>query len=402
MDRRTASTLTLCLISAFIGAATAIYAVAPRPAARLIAQEAPRAPAPEGVAPRPTPRAPVEKLPATDMPRRRLDAPNDLTSEERTAVAVYETVNTSVVNISTRGVRSDTFFFLESPTEGTGSGSVIDARGHVLTNNHVVEEAREIQVTLFNGQSFEGRLVGTDPINDVAVIKIDAPADMLYPVSFGDSSRLRVGQSVFAIGNPFGLERTLTTGVVSSVNRSLPGRNHHMLKSIIQIDAAINPGNSGGPLLDSHSRLIGMNMAIASRTGQSSGVGFAIPVNTIARIVPQLIEKGRVVRADAGIAAVYETGQGLRIAQVVPGGPAEKAGLRGPRVVRNRRGPLVYESIDRSAADVIVAVDGNPAQTVDEFLTEIESHRPGDRVTITVIRGGQEFNAQLVLSESTS
>jgi S1-C subfamily serine protease len=313
---------------------------------------------------------------------------------------VYEGVNTSVVNISTRGVRGD-FFFLEATTEGTGSGSVLDSKGHILTNYHVIEDARQIQVTLFNGQSFEARLVGRDPISDVAVLKIDAPADMLYPVAFGDSNRLRVGQSVYAIGNPFGLERTLTTGVISSVNRSLPGRNHHTLKSIIQIDAAINPGNSGGPLLDSRGRLIGMNTAIASRTGQSAGVGFAIPVNTIARVVPQLIEKGRVIRADAGIAAVYETGQGLRIAQLVPDGPAERAGLRGPTVIRRRRGPFVYEALDRAAADTIVAVDDEPAQTADEFLSAIESHRPGETAKITVIREGREQSFLVVLGEAS-
>ena len=223
---------------------------------------------------------------------------------------------------------------------------MLDTHGHILTNFHVVEGAREIQVTLFDGKKYEGRLVGKDESNDVAVIKIDAPAESLLPVTFGDSTHLRVGQRVFAIGNPFGLERTLSTGIISSLNRSLPARNHRTIKSIIQIDAAINPGNSGGPLLDSHGRLIGMNTAIASATGQSAGVGFAIPVANIARVVPQLIERGRVIRPDVGITRVQQDrARAAGRATMTPGGPAEQAGLRGFRIVKQRRtrGPFTYE-----------------------------------------------------------
>jgi len=324
-----------------------------------------------------------------------------LTPDERVNVAVYESVNRSVVNISTKGMRGD-FFFLAIPSEGMGSGSVLDRRGHLLTNYHVVEDARDVQVTLFDGQTLPAKVVGTDATNDLAVLKIEAPTELLYPVTFGDSTMLRVGQRVFAIGNPFGLERTLTTGIVSSVNRTLPSRNGRTHKSIIQIDAAINPGNSGGPLLDSHGRLIGMNTAIASSTGQSSGVGFAIPSSTIARIVPQLIEKGHVVRPDVGIASVYQTEKGLLIAAMTPGGPAEKAGLKGPQIIRERRrqGPFVYEStkIDRRAADLIVAVDGKEAKTADDFLSLIEAHRPGEEVIITVIRAGHELQIPVRLA----
>ncbi len=272
----------------------------------------------------------------------------------------------------------------------------------MLTNYHVVDGAREIQVTLFDGSQFDGRLVGKDESSDVAVIKIDAPPASLLPVTFGDSGQLRVGQRVFAIGNPFGLERTLTTGIISSLNRTLPSRNHRTMKSIIQIDAAINPGNSGGPLLDSGGRLIGMNTAIASSTGQSAGVGFAIPSGNIARVVPQLIAQGHVVRPDAGITRVLQTETGLMIATLAAGGPAERAGLQGFRIVRQRRrqGPFAYDAqtIDRSAADLIVAVDGKKVLTVDDFLSAIEEKDPGQEVVITVVRGNQEVNVPLQLS----
>jgi S1-C subfamily serine protease len=324
-------------------------------------------------------------------------ADDGYTPEERVNIAVYDNANRAVVNINTRGVRSGNFFTFDVPTEGEGSGSVIDKTGHILTNYHVIEDAREIEVTLFDASKYRAQLVGQDPENDVAVIRINAAADLLHPVVFGNSAKLRVGQRVFAIGNPFGLERTLTTGIISSLNRTLPARNKRQLKSIIQIDAAINPGNSGGPLLDTHSRLIGMNTAIASRSGTSTGVGFAIPVGIIARIVPQLIEKGRVVRPETGIAKVYETERGLLIAALTTGGPAEHAGLRGPRVVRERHGPLVYESTDLGAADLIVSLNGSKVTTVDEFLSGIENLRPGDEVTVGVIRGGRESTVRMKL-----
>jgi S1-C subfamily serine protease len=321
-------------------------------------------------------------------------------------VTVYENVNRSVVNINTKSVSTDRFFMFDVPAEGAGSGSVIDKQGHVLTNFHVVEGAREIQVTLYDGKSYEARLVGKDASSDVAVLKIDAPANSFFPVAFGDSIHLKVGQKVLAIGNPFGLERTLTTGIVSSLNRTLPGRNNHSLKNIIQIDAAINPGNSGGPLLDSRSRLIGMNTAIASKTGQNTGVGFAIPIATIARIVPQLIEKGKVLRAEAGIARVYETDAGLVVATMVPNGPAEGAGLRGFKVTRQKKkqGPFTYEveNVDRSAADTIIAVDGQKSTTANAFMSFIDLHQPGDEVTLTVIREGHEVQVRIKLTAAES
>jgi S1-C subfamily serine protease len=324
----------------------------------------------------------------------------EYTAEERVNIAVYDNCNRSVVNISTKVV-SQSMMLFESSQEGAGSGSVLDKHGHILTNYHVVEGAREIEVTLFDGKSYDARLVGRDPSSDVAVLRIDAPAESLFPIRFGDSSRLKVGQRVFALGNPFGLDRTLTTGIVSSLNRSLPARNSRTIKSIIQIDAAINPGSSGGPLLDSHSRLIGINTAIASRTGQNTGVGFAIPVSIVARVVPQLIQRGHVIRPDTGITRVFQSERGLLIATMTPGGPAEEAGLRGIRVVRQkkRQGPFVYETetIDRSAADMIVAVDGERIASADEFLDLVESKRPGETVLLTVVRQGREVDVRLRL-----
>jgi S1-C subfamily serine protease len=327
---------------------------------------------------------------------------DDLTPEERVNVAVYENVNKSVVNIETKGYRGDRVFMIEVPSSGEGSGSVINQEGHILTNYHVIEGADRITVTLFDGKEYNARPVGQDPVSDVAIIKIDAPAESLFPVTFGDSSRLRVGQRVFAIGNPFGLERTLSTGIIASLNRTLPSRlRSRSVKEVIQIDAAINPGNSGGPLLDSHSRVIGMNWAIASKTGESAGVGFAIPINTIARVVPQLIKNGHVSRPDVGIAKVYQTDDGLMIYLLIPGGPAEQAGLRGPRkYIQHRRSPFGssdYTVADRSAADTIVAVDGQSTKTVDDFLTAIESKSPGAQVMITVIRQGRQVNVPVRL-----
>lgn len=336
----------------------------------------------------------AERLPAVEP---------ELTSEELVNVAVYEQCNRSVVNINTK-VSTEAFFFLEIPTEGAGSGCVLDQAGHVLTNAHVVEGAREIQVTLFDGTSYTATVVGSDTASDVCVLHIDAPAESLHPVTLGDSTRLKVGQRVFAIGNPFGLERTLTTGIISSLNRSLPAKNRRTMHSIIQIDAPLNPGNSGGPLLDSRGRLIGLNTAIASQTGQNAGVGFAIPASSIARVAPQLISMGRVVRPDVGIARVYQTERGLLVASLVSGGPAEAAGLSGPKVTRQRRrqGPFSYETqkIDVAAADLIVGVNGDTVRSADEFLSRIESHRPGEQVVLDVVRGGQQIRVPVRLGES--
>lgn len=327
-------------------------------------------------------------------------SPEGLTPEEVVNVFVYEQVNRSVVNITTK-VRTDGLFTAESE-EGAGSGSVLDKQGHVLTNFHVIQDAQEVSTTLFDGKTYEASYVGGDPINDIAIIRIKAPPEVLYPVTLGDSAELKVGMRVFAIGNPFGLERTLTTGVISSLNRSLSIHGNRTIKSIIQIDASINPGNSGGPLVDSHARLIGMNTAIASRTGQSAGVGFAIPVNLISRIITQLIQHGKVIRPEIGIARVFQTEEGLQVAALAPGGPAEQAGLRGPQVRKVRKGPLVMTRTDRNAADLIIALNGKPVKTADDFLSLIENFKPGDTVILTILREGKEAQVPVKLGGEDS
>ncbi|HLQ44405.1 MAG TPA: trypsin-like peptidase domain-containing protein [Planctomycetaceae bacterium] len=318
-----------------------------------------------------------------------------LTPDESVNVAVYEAVNKSVVNINTKSTHPALIAF-EVHAEGTGSGSILDKLGHVVTNFHVIADANDVVATLHDGKQYDASFVGADPENDIAIIKIKAPPELLNPVALGDSSRLKVGMRCFAIGNPFGLERTLTTGVVSSLDRSLQIRGNRSVKQIIQIDAAINPGNSGGPLLDTHGRLIGINTAIASKTGQSAGVGFAIPVNLVGRVVPELIRHGKVIRPDIGV-RLFETDKGLMVAQLQPNGPGEKAGLRGPKVTRKRTGPFVVERVDREAADVIVSVDGDEVKTQDDFLTAIERKHPTEQVIVTVVRDGRRANIPVTL-----
>ncbi|TWT74619.1 putative serine protease HtrA [Posidoniimonas polymericola] len=327
--------------------------------------------------------------------------PLALTPEELANIRVYEVAQQAVVNITTSTMQADRFFGVQH-AQGSGSGSIIDRQGHILTNNHVIEGAAEIQVTLSNGETYEAQLVGADAEYDMAVLKIDAPADRLVPIEMGTSDDLRVGQKAFAVGNPFGLEGTLTTGIVSSLNRSLPSRvSNRSMTSMIQTDAAMNPGNSGGPLLDSRARMIGMNVAIASKSGQNSGVGFAIPVNRVRRFLPELIEHGKVVRPDHGIIDLMVTNNGLTIARLRPNGPADQAGLRGFRIVRRerRQGAVRYidTRIDRSYADSIVAIDGAPVQSAEQFLEAIDRFSPGDEVPVTVIREGRRLDVSLRL-----
>jgi S1-C subfamily serine protease len=326
----------------------------------------------------------------------------DLSPEEVANIYVYQRANRSVVNITTRSMQMEDFFALMAPREGTGSGSILDKQGHILTNYHVVEDARQISVTLFDGTSYQAKLIGSDPNNDLAVLKIDAPADKLHPLAWGDSARLQVGLRVFAIGNPFGLERTLTTGIVSSLNRSLRSENRRLIRGIIQTDAAINPGNSGGPLLNRRGELVGITTAIVGRAAQSSGVGLAIPANIARKIVNELIEHGKVIRPEIGIASAYQTDRGLLVASLVPDGAAQRSGLHGPKVVVIRRSGYEYRGIDRSKADLIVGVDGHKVRTMDDLLTYVESKKVGEKVVLNVVRDGDEVDVPVELEEPHS
>jgi S1-C subfamily serine protease len=327
------------------------------------------------------------------------DVLKDLDPEERNNVVIYATANKSVVNVTTEAEGQG--FFGDETSTGTGSGFVIDKQGHVLTNFHVVQGADSVRVTLYDGSAYPAQVVGSDASNDVAVLKIGAPTEKFFPVIFGDSSKVMVGQKILALGNPFGLERTLTSGIVSSLDRSLRAKNGRMIKGIIQTDAAINPGNSGGPLLNTKGQVIGMNMAIVSQVGQSAGISFAVPINPIARILRQLIENGRVIRADLGITRVYATGEGLLVLGLVEGGPAERSGIRPIQIKEERLGPgFVRRYIDFESADLIVAIDRKRVRTVEEFLTEIEKNQPGDVVRVTVIRDGKPTDIQVQLGQS--
>ena len=408
------SVLTLALVSGNGPLAQPAAAQPSAPALPELTRPEPALPSPDALPPRSPQAAPpanrpgsTDDRPAPGVPQTRLGdvlgsaidlSPAPLTADERIANAVYERCNGSVVNIAITSVRPGNRFTPPQAESGdSGSGIVLDREGHILTNNHVIETAQRIDVTLAGGRSFPGRLVGTDPLNDIAVLKIEADPSLLQPVRLVDSDSVVVGQRVFAIGNPFGLKRTLSTGIVASMDRALEVSGDWVISEVIQIDASINPGSSGGPLLDARGRLIGMNTAIAAETRQSAGIGFAIPTRLIVRTVPELIEHGRVVRGVIGIAQVAESPQGLRIHRLTPGGPAEEAGLRGPLVRVQRDGPYQRIQIDRFAADVIVAVDGQPIESTADFNGLLDGRKPGEVVEVTVLREGELERVRVTL-----
>jgi S1-C subfamily serine protease len=326
------------------------------------------------------------------------------TPDEEINIRVYRAASPAVVNITTTAVAYD-FFLNPIPKEGTGSGAIIDRSGHILTNFHVIDGARRLEVTLADGSKWEGRAIGVDPSNDLAVIKIDAPAEKLTILALGDSSRLVVGQKVLVIGNPFGFERTLTGGIVSSVGRSIRAENGRLIRGIIQTDAAINPGNSGGPLLNSSGEVIGVSTAIFSPSGGSVGVGFAVPINTAKRIISELITRGYVARPYLGIsgheifpalaqALRLPVKEGIMVVEVAPGSPAHRAAIRG-----GDRAVQVGNMIVRVGGDIITAVDQVKVRTFEELSDFIDSKQPGDMVTLTLNRQGRPSAVEVRLRE---
>ncbi|MEC9094751.1 MAG: trypsin-like peptidase domain-containing protein [Planctomycetota bacterium] len=388
MKRTLQTQFILCIVSAFLGAGLAYCLVWQANQTVLKAES-------------------LQETGDRDLPFVSRDVPEpSYSAEELSNIQIYETFNKSVVNISTRSYSRDPFFMRSAPQEGSGSGSVLDRSGHILTNFHVIEGASFVSVTLFDGSSYAAEIVGADPENDTAVLRIKAPEAILSPVQFGDSSNLKVGQNILAIGNPFGLERTLSVGIISALNRTLPGRvRGYSIKEVIQIDAALNRGNSGGPLLNNQGFLVGMNTAIAnpSGSGENTGVGFAIPVNTLRSVVPQLIKHGKVIRPDLGIIHTTPLREGLRINVLAPGGPATKAGLRGVRVVRRKvqqgRYLFEYETPDYDYADQIVRIEGQSVATYSDLIRAIEGKKPGEKVVVEVIREGVKTKVPVVLGE---
>ena len=311
----------------------------------------------------------------------------DLMELEKTTIAVFEDVSPSVVYITTRSAPAG-FGRMQHVQEGTGSGFVWDEGGHIVTNFHVVQRAASATVTLNDHSSYSAVAVGAYPDADIAVLRIRAPKHKLRKIALGQNADLKVGLHVFAIGNPYGLDQTLTTGVISALGRIIESPAGRPIEDVIQTDAAINPGNSGGPLVDSSRRLIGMNTAIFSPSGSSAGIGFAVPVDTIMRVVPQLIEKGRVAQRTIGVRV--SDNPGLRITQsmgvegvivlgVEPGSPAAQAGVR-----PTSRGPQGIV-----LGDVIQAVNGRKVRNADELRRELQKHDPGQTVKLTLWREGQ-------------
>jgi S1-C subfamily serine protease len=323
-------------------------------------------------------------------------ARGDLAEDEKNTIAVFQEVSPAVVYITSIEVRRSLFSLnvYEIP-QGTGSGFVWDREGRIVTNYHVIGDASRIEVTLGDGSVFKGIMVGAAPDKDIAVLQIAAPPEKLKPIPMGDSQSLQVGQKVFAIGNPFGLDHTITSGIVSALDREITAVTGRSIQGVIQTDAAINPGNSGGPLLDSAGRLIGVNTAIYSPSGVSAGIGFAVPVDVVNRVVPEVIRQGRVIRPGIGVTLASERVvrrldiKGLLVLNVQPGSTAEKAGIRETRQIR---GKVIL-------GDIILAVNGTPVESYDDLRNELERYHIGDEVTLIVLRDEEPTEVKIQLEE---
>jgi S1-C subfamily serine protease len=322
-----------------------------------------------------------------------------LQADELANIQLFKQASPSVVNITSLGVQRDLFSMnVQQVPRGTGTGFVWDAQGHIVTNFHVIQGGQGARVTLADQTSYDAKLVGAFPDRDLAVLQIDAPREKLPPLAMGTSRDLVVGQRVLAIGNPFGLDQTLTVGVISALNREIESFNNRSIRGVVQTDAAINPGNSGGPLLDSAGRLIGVNTQIASPSGASAGIGFAIPVDEVNRIVPRLIRDGRFVRPAIGVTAGPENLQrqlrlpaGVPLVAVAPNSPAARAGLQPFR--RGERGQVL-------AGDVITHVAGEAVSNLDDMLAQLERRQPGENIALSVWRNGQSRQVTVTLAAS--
>jgi S1-C subfamily serine protease len=339
---------------------------------------------------------------APDVPRvpaepRVVAARGDLAEDERSTIELFKRASPSVVYITTLSRRAVNFLESTEVPQGTGSGFLWDRNGHVVTNFHVLDGADASVVTLSDQSSWKATVVGVEPDKDLAVLHIETPAEKLPPILVGTSRDLQVGQKVFAIGNPFGLDETLTTGIVSALGRTIEAVTGRKIQNVIQTDAAINPGNSGGPLLDSAGRLIGVNTQIASPSGCSAGIGFAVPVDTVNEVVPELILHGRIVRPRLGIEpapqrVMQQLGvKGILVYKVQDGTGAARAGMRG--VTRDRDGALVL-------GDIIVAVAGKDVASYDDLVSALEKQKIGDTVPVKVVRDDRTVNLNVTLTAS--
>lgn len=332
---------------------------------------------------------------------RTVSARGKLAEDEKNTIEIFELASPSVVYINTRQqVFNPWTRDVYSISRGTGSGFIWDNLGHVVTNQHVIENASEAIVYLNDGRNYRAVLIGNSPSHDLAVLRINVPFNVPPPVPIGSSHDLKVGQKVFAIGNPFGLDHTLTTGIVSALDRTLNAENRVVIKNLIQTDAAINPGNSGGPLLDSAGRLIGINTAIYSPSGSNAGIGFAVPVDTVNRVVPDLIAHGKYKRPTLGITVDNDINnivteklnvKGVMVITTEPGSAAEKAGLRETRMDRNR---------NIIPGDIILAIDNHKIEDVPTLLSLLDEYRIGDQVSLKVWRNHKELQVSITLQES--
>ncbi len=325
---------------------------------------------------------------------RAVAARGELAPEEKSTIALFKEAGPSVVYITSLVRREVGWFDVREIPQGTGSGFVWDKDGHIVTNFHVIQGSQAVRVTLSGRRSYQAQLVGVAPEKDLAVLRIPAPKDKLVPILVGTSRNLQVGQRVFAIGNPFGLDQTLTTGIVSALGRSIQSATDQQIEGVIQTDAAINPGNSGGPLLDSAGRLIGINTAIASPSGGSAGIGFAVPVDTVNQVVPQLIRHGKIVRPELGLVLADDSiarrlgVEGALVLRVEPGSPAARAGLRGTR--RDEEGSILL-------GDVIREFGGKEITSGGDLLNLLEERKAGETVRLRVLRDGQPADTAITL-----